>query len=100
MLLIFSRWKPSSTGLFCYARNEVVVEHSGSLNLPTVKSETVFKAVVQKELPWYNLMAVLMNSCSAIRGSKNGFEIKLRESVAPALIDMDGDSCQPYSQCL
>ena len=28
-----------------------------------------------------------------MRGSKNGFEIKLRESVAPALINMDGDSC-------
>ena len=59
--------------------------------------ETVFKAVVElineKELPWYNLMAVLMDSCSVMRGSKNGFEIKLRESVAPALIDMDGDSC-------
>ena len=38
-------------------------------------------------------MAVLMDSCSVMRGSKNGFEIKLRESVAPALIDMDGDSC-------
>ena len=38
-------------------------------------------------------MAVLMDSCSVMRGSKNGFEIKLRESVAPALINMDGDSC-------
>ena len=28
-----------------------------------------------------------------MRGSKNGFEVKLRESVAPALIDIDGDSC-------
>ena len=67
------------------------------LNLPTVKSETVFKAALdlinEKELPWCNLMAVLMDTCSVMRGSKNGFEIKLRESVAPALIDMDGDSC-------
>ena len=37
-------------------------------------------------------MAVLIDSCSIIRGSKNNFEIKLRESVAPALVDMDGDS--------
>ena len=75
---------------FRTTKNEVVVEHLGS-------SETVFKAVIdlvnEKELPWYNLMAVLMDSCSVMRGSKNGFEIKLRESVAPALIDMDGDSC-------
>ena len=38
-------------------------------------------------------MAVPMDSCSVMRGSKNGFEIKFRESVAPVLIDMDGDSC-------
>ena len=82
---------------FCTTKNELVVEHLGSLSFPTVKSETVFKAVVdlinEKELPWCNLMAVLMDTCSVMRGSKNGFEIKLRESVAPALIDMDGDSC-------
>ena len=35
-----------------------------------------------------------MDSCSVMRDSKNGFEIKLRESVAPALINMHGDSCQ------
>ena len=82
---------------FCTTKNEVVAEHLGSLNLPTVKSETVFKAVVglinEKELPWCNLMAVLMDSCSVMRGSTKGFEIKLCESVTPALIDMDGDSC-------
>ena len=59
--------------------------------------ETVFKAVVdlinEKELPWYNLMAVLMDSCSVMRGSINCFEIKLRESFAPALSEMDRDLC-------
>ena len=38
-------------------------------------------------------MVVLMDSCSVMRGSKNGFEIKLHESVAAALIDIDDDSC-------
>ena len=38
-------------------------------------------------------MAVLIDSCSVTRGSENGFEIKLHESVALALIDMDVDSC-------
>ena len=75
---------------FCTTKNEVVVEHLGS-------SETAFKAVIdlvnEKELPWCNLMAVLMDSCSVMRGSKNGFEISLHEIVTPALIDMDGDSC-------
>ena len=82
---------------FCSTKNEVVDEHLGSLNLPTVNSETVFKAVVnlmdEKNLPYSNLMAVLMNSCSVMRGSKNGFEVKLRENVASHLIDIDVDAC-------
>ena len=36
-------------------------------------------------------MAVLMDSCSVMRGSINCFEIKLRESFAPALSEMDRD---------
>ena len=41
-----------------------------------------------------------MDSCSDMRGSKNGFEIKLCESVVPALIDLDGDSCHHiYNAC-
>ena len=38
-------------------------------------------------------MSVLMDSCSVMRSSKISFEIKLHESVAPAVIDMDGDLC-------
>ena len=80
---------------FCTTKNKVVVEHLYTLNLPTVKSDTVFKAVVdlinEKELPWWNLMTGLMDSCSVMGGCKNGFEIKVCESVAPALIDMNGD---------
>ena len=34
-----------------------------------------------------------MGSCSVMRGSKTGFETKLHESLAVALIDIDGDSC-------
>ena len=59
---------------FCCTKNEVVVEHLGSLNLPTVNSETVFKAVVdfmdEKNLPFSNLMAVLMDSCCHERFQK------------------------------
>ena len=38
-------------------------------------------------------MAVLMDSCSVMEGSKNGFQTKLFQNVAPALIEIDGDSC-------
>ena len=43
---------------FCTTKNEVAVEHLCSLNLPTAKSETAFKAVVdlinEKEQPSCN----------------------------------------------
>ena len=36
---------------------------------------------------------MLMDSCSVMRGSKNGFEVKLHENMASHLIDIDGDVC-------
>ena len=35
---------------------------------------------------------MLMDSCSVMKGSRNGVETK-HESVAPALIGTDGDLC-------
>ena len=34
-----------------------------------------------------------MDSCGVMRGVKNGFETKLRDQVAPNLLDVDGDTC-------
>lgn len=34
-----------------------------------------------------------MDSCNVMRGSKTGFEIKIREHQANHLFDIDGDSC-------
>ena len=34
-----------------------------------------------------------MDSCGVMRGIKNGFETKLRDQVAPNLLDVDGDAC-------
>ena len=82
---------------FCEYKKEVIVEHLTSLNLPIVNSETVYDAVTTyfrlKELPWNHLLLTLMDSCGVMRGSKNGFETKLRQFVAPNLLDIDGDAC-------
>lgn len=68
-----------------------------SLNLPIVNSETVYDTVATffglKELPWNKLLSTLMNSYGVMRGSKNGFETKIRQCVAPNLLDIDGDTC-------
>ena len=37
-------------------------------------------------------MSILMDSCNVMRGSKNGFETKIRENLLSHLLDIDGDS--------
>ena len=38
-------------------------------------------------------MSILMDSCNVMRGSKSGFETRVRSNDAPNLLDIDGDSC-------
>ena len=45
------------------------------------------------KLPWTNLLAILMDLCSVMRGSKSGLAKRLRDSIAPHLLDIDGDIC-------
>ena len=45
------------------------------------------------ELPWNNVLAILMDSASVMRGSKTGLEKRIRDSVTPHLLDIDGDIC-------
>ncbi|XP_071485981.1 uncharacterized protein [Diadema antillarum] len=44
-------------------------------------------------LPWTNLLLILMDSCAVTRGSKSGLETRIRANKAPHLLDVDGDSC-------
>lgn len=45
------------------------------------------------EIPWDNMMSILMESCNVIRGSKTGLETRIRTEKAPHLLDIDGDVC-------
>ena len=68
-----------------------------SLNLAIVNSLKVYDAVKRffrsNELPSNHLLSSLMESCGVMRGVKNGLETKLRDQVAPNLLDVDGDAC-------
>ena len=44
------------------------------------------------EIPWSNLISVLMDSCNVMRGSKSGVEVRLR-AKAPHMLNIDGDTC-------
>ena len=85
------------TLLVCYFSNlekRVVIEHLASISLISVTSETVFKEVdkifLDHQIPYLNLMSILMDSCSVMRGSKSGFELRMRNEKAPHLLDIDG----------
>ena len=77
--------------------NQIITEHLDSFNAPVVESEILFnemKSMFHRlKLPWENLLAILMDSASVERGCKSGLEKRIGDSVAPQLLDIDGDSC-------
>ncbi|XP_072042205.1 uncharacterized protein, partial [Amphiura filiformis] len=82
---------------FCPQQEEVVVKHLASFAVIKVNSQTLYNEVValfdKFEIPWTNLVSILMDSCNVMRGSKSGLETRIRKEKAPHLLDIDGDSC-------
>ena len=78
-------------------QQEVITQHLKSISLIHVNAESLYNAIVEMfeeyDLPWTNLMSILMDSCAVMRGSKSGLETRIREKKAPHLLDVDGDSC-------
>ncbi|XP_064653112.1 uncharacterized protein LOC135503467 [Lineus longissimus] len=81
----------------------VVVEHLASLDISHSGAAPLFGDVCdlfqRHELPWNNLVSVLLDSCNVMRGSKSGLETRLRQGRAPHLLDIDGDSCHHVNNC-
>jgi hypothetical protein len=75
--------------------DKVVIEYLASIELVKVTSETVLQKICDlfssNDISWNNLVAILMDSCAVMRGSKSGFEVQLRTRMAPQLLDIDGD---------
>lgn len=71
-------------------------KHLSSYCVDSVNSETIFQGLVQifdkNNIPWQNLISVLLDSCNVMRGENAGLEVKIR-SKCPHLLDIDGDSC-------
>ncbi|GBM80458.1 hypothetical protein AVEN_57296-1 [Araneus ventricosus] len=74
----------------------ISAKHIYSYWVDNIKSETIFQGLVQifdkNNIPWQNLMSVLMDSCNVMRGENAGLEVKIR-SQCPHLLDIDSDSC-------
>ncbi|XP_073727804.1 uncharacterized protein [Misgurnus anguillicaudatus] len=78
-------------------RKMVDVEHLGSLEIFKVSALKLEKLLVKffedNNIPWCNLVIMLMDSCGVMRGSKMGLETRVRQNHCPSLLDVDGDSC-------
>ena len=73
-----------------------MTEHLISFNAPVVTSEILYELVdlfIKINLPWDKLISILMDSCSVMRGSKTGLEKRIRDNVAPHLLNIDGGIC-------
>ena len=77
--------------------NEIAVEHLGSIDVPSCTSKNLFretkKLIEGNNIPWKKLIAMLSDSASTMRGTVTGLETRIRSSVAPHLLDIDGESC-------
>lgn len=75
----------------------VVCEHWKSIELIKVDAASIYSVIVEliesNDVPWSNLVSILMDSCSVMRGKKSGVETRIRNEKAPHLLDVDGDSC-------
>ncbi|KAK5852440.1 hypothetical protein PBY51_023909 [Eleginops maclovinus] len=78
-------------------RNTVDVEHLGSLEVFKVNAVKLEQLLVKffkdNNIPWSNLVSMLMDSCGVMRGCKMGLEARVRKDHCPNLLDVDGDSC-------
>lgn len=61
---------------FSPASQRIEIHHLASFSLSKVTAQSIFDKVVdvfdRLELPWANLVSVLMHSCAVMRGSKKG----------------------------
>ncbi len=78
------------------SNGSISTKHLSSYCVDSVNSEAIFQCLVQifekNNIPWQNLMSVLLDSCNVMRGKNAGLEVKIR-SKCPHLLDIDGDSC-------
>lgn len=82
---------------FSQDMKSVVVEHLGSIEVTKVTAQHLESSLVNfftdHNIPFANMVSMMMDSCRVMRGSKSGLETRIREKHCQNLLDVDGDSC-------
>ena len=72
------------------------MNHLTAISLLKVDTTSIYSSLCKyfgdNDIPWDNLMSMMMDSCNVMRDSKAGLETRIRNTVAPHLLDIDGDS--------
>lgn len=88
---------------YCNTEEKIILRHLVSVKLKACSSDNIFKAIVdtleQHNIPWSNLISILMDSCNTMRGIKNGVEVQIRKHKAPLLLDIGGEVCHTVNNC-
>ena len=78
---------------------KIVVNHLSSFVVVKVTSEKLFENLdtlfSSHDIPWSNLVSVLMDSCRVMHGEKAGLEALIRSRRAPHMLDVDDDTMLP-----
>ncbi|GBL66512.1 hypothetical protein AVEN_259786-1 [Araneus ventricosus] len=94
---------------FSPIQNKVIIEHL--VSVIRVTSESLFKEIVKvfqdHNIPWDDLMSILMDLCNVMRGSKSGLEARIRLSKIIVSKDLKHDTVvaffkqanQAYVEC-
>ena len=67
---------------YCDKDDKIVLRHLSSVKLEACSSNNIFQAIVRvledNNIPWCNLVSILMDSCNTMHGVKNGVETQIR----------------------
>ena len=79
------------------AVENIIVEYLGSVDVPCYTSENLYEETIQlfekNEILFNMILAMSADSANTMRGKVSGLEVKMRENIAPQLLDIDGESC-------
>ena len=84
-----------SVSCFSFEKSEVVVCHLKLLSLQSVTSSILFDSMTalfdDNNIPWNQLISILLDSCGVMIGEKSCLEVRLREG--PILMEI---LCTPF----
>ena len=76
---------------------KTIINHLKSVKIIRTTAEAIFTIIddvfKENEIPFNNLVSVMMDSCPSMRGIRSGVETLIRQRRQPNLLDIGGETC-------